>query len=331
MSRQPTTDLYFRNAMGPWIKRWWRAGPIRAFGQSSFIAGDWFVLVRRDHPRIMREALAWGGRLAYVIDDDVAAGMACDALPERYRARLAEFERGFHRDLLARADVVLAASDALADALTAEPRMQRRLAPRLMRIDPVWRQPLADLAHFDRLEGPATLRMVLLGPGTQRAALAQVAPAVLALLDRHKTLSFTYFANRSIAPALEKHPRARRLEPMTWREYQRWMSRQRFHLALYPLAQTPFDRARSASKLTEHAILGAAARYPDSGAPARALGEGALLAPDNPAQWEDAIESAITARTALRGVAQQARDLLMRQDPAQAQRALWQGILGTTD
>lgn len=328
MSRQPTTDLYFRNAMAPWIKRWWRTGPIRARGQSSFIAGDWFVLVRRDHPRLMREALAWGGRLAYVIDDDVAAGMGCDALPERYRARLAEFERGFHRDLLARADVVLAASDALAQALTAEPRMERRLAPRLMRIDPVWRQPLADMAHFDALERGAPLRMVQLGTGSHRGALAQVAPAVLALLERHKALSFTYFSNRSIAPALEKHPRARRLEPMTWREYQRWMSRQRFHLALYPLAQTPFDRARSASKLTEHAILGAAAIYPEGWAPARALGDGALYAPDDPAQWEGAIENAITARAALGTVAQQARDLLMRQDPAEGQRALWQGILG---
>ncbi len=328
MSRQPTTDLYFRNAMAPWIARWWRSAPIRAQGQSSFIAGDWFVLVRRDVPRVMREALAWGGRLAYVIDDDVGAGMACPGLPERYRARLAAFERQFHRDLLARADAVLAASDALAVALTAEPRMQRRLAPRLIRIDPVWRQPLADLAHFGALEKGAPLRMVQLGTGSHRGALAQVAPAVLALLDRHKALTFTYFSSRSVDPRLEKHPRARRLEPMTWREYQRWMGRQHFHLALYPLAQTPFDRARSSSKLTEHAILGAAAIYPESWAPALSLGDGALLAPDDPAQWEAAIEDALARGANLRSIADHARTKLACANPAAVQQALWRGLLG---
>jgi hypothetical protein len=99
---------------------------------------------------MMREALAWSGRLAYVIDDDVAAGMACESLPAPYRARLADFDKRFHRDLLARADKVLAASDALVEALTASEQAARRLGPRLARIDPVWRQPLADTAHFAR-------------------------------------------------------------------------------------------------------------------------------------------------------------------------------------
>jgi hypothetical protein len=61
---------------------------------------------------------------------------------------------------------------------------------------------------------------------------------VLDILDRHPNTSFTYFSPRNVDERLEKHPRALRLEPMTWREYQRWMARQRFHLALYPLAQT---------------------------------------------------------------------------------------------
>jgi hypothetical protein len=107
-----------------------RRAPIRRRGENSFIAGDWFVLVCRDTPYLMREALAWSGRLAYVIDDDVAAGMACESLPAPYRARLADFDKRFHRDLLARADKVLAASDALVEALTASEQAARRLGPR---------------------------------------------------------------------------------------------------------------------------------------------------------------------------------------------------------
>jgi hypothetical protein len=170
MTRQPTTDLYFVNAMAPWIARWWQMGraraPIRRRGENSFIMGDWFVLVRRDTPYIMREALAWSGHLAYVIDDDVAAGMACESLPAPYRARLADFDKRFHRDLLARADKVLAAST-LVEALTASEQAARRLGPRLARIDPVWRRP-QPTPPITLAEG-ATLRMVQLGTGSHRA------------------------------------------------------------------------------------------------------------------------------------------------------------------
>lgn len=349
MSRQPTTDLYFLNAMRALVRpRWparlwhpahlWRRAPIRRLGESSFVTDDWFVLVRRDKPYLMREALAWGGRLAYVIDDDIQAGIACEALPETYRARLQAFAKRFHRDLLARADVVLAASDALAQALLAQPQMQRRLAPRLVRIDPVWRQPLADLAHFDALEHysdtanpnikPATLKMVMLGTGSHAGALAQMAPWLADLLAAHPHTSLTYFAPRRVDDTLEKHPRARRLEPMTWREYQRWMAHQRFHLALYPLAQTGFDRARSASKITEHAILGAAGLYPAGWAPASAMGQAALLAPDDPAQWRAAIEQAVARRAGLREIAQAAQRQLACHHPAAVQQALWLDLLG---
>ncbi len=325
MSHQPTTDLYFRNVLTPHIARWWRRGPIRQVGANSFIAGDWFVLIRRDTPHQMREALAWPGRLAYVIDDDVAGAASCAALPEAYRARLAEFERRFHRDLLVRSDVVLTASDALSATLATD----RRMASRLRRIDPVWRQPLADLAHFAPLATGATLRMVQLGTGSHRAALATIAPQVARVLDRHPDTSFTYFSARRVCDTLETHPRARRLDPMTWREYQRWMARHRFHLALYPLDQTRFDRARSANKITEHAILGAVGLYPEGWRPAQRLGDGAaLFAPDDPEAWEEAIEAALAERPRLSHIAAEAAQTLANADPTAAQQAVWSDILG---
>ena len=332
MSRQPSTDLYFRNAMARWIGKPWYLGgphgaPIRRVGANSFIAGDWFILIRRDTPHRMRDALAWGGRLAYVIDDDVAGGIDCPALPPAYRARLAAFERDFQRDLLARADAVLAASDALVQALAALPGLGPRLAPRLRRIDPVWRQPLADTAHFAALQHGAPLRIVHLGTGSHYGAQATIAPLVADTLDRHPHTTFTYFAPRRVDDRLEHHPRARRLEPMTWREYQRWMARQRFHLALYPLAQTAFDRARSASKITEHAILGAVGLYPQSYAPAHALEESALLAPDDPAQWADSIDTAIAARASLRPLAENAAQTLTCINLCAVQQSLWTNLL----
>jgi hypothetical protein len=103
------------------------------------------------------------------------------------------------------------------------------------------------------------------------------------------------------------------------------MARQRFHLALYPLAQTAFDRARSASKLTEHAILGAAGLYPQGWAPARALGQGALLAPDDPPPGAGD-KTALEQRAELAQIAQTACTALTCAAPCAVQQSLWRSL-----
>jgi len=321
MAHTPSTDLYFRNALAPWIKPRWRpsSAPIRPIGANSFIAGDWFILIRRDTPALMRAALAWPGPLAYVVDDDIAAGAQCPSLPAPYRARLAAFLPQ-HQALLDRAHTILTASNALTQTLAAAPS----LAPRLRRIDPVWRQPLASTAHFKHT---APLKIVHLGTGSHHSAQTALAPIILAALNRHPNTSFTYFSPRRLSDALERHPRAQRLEPMTWSEYQRWMARQRFHLALYPLAQTVFDRARSASKLCEHAILGAVGLYPQGWSPAQILGPAALLAPDDPEDWACAIDAILANPANLVNLAENAAQTLTCINPCAVQQTLWRSLI----
>ena len=321
----PSTDLYFTGALGDQItRRWqpWRRRPIRRIGANSFTCGDWMVLIRQDRPRLMREALAWPGRLAYLIDDDVAGAATCDYLPEAYRAKLAAFDHDFHRPLCERADALLVPADALAELHGAA----HQIRADIHRIEPVWRLPLADQAHFAPLAQGGTLQIVHLGSGSHAAALSEIAPAIARLLTDDPSTHFTYFAGSAVHAALEHHPRARRLEPKPWGEYQHWLARQRFHLALYPLLATRFDRARSASKLTEHAIIGAVGVYPEDWAPAAALGGGAILAPASPAEWGETL--AKIDRSTLRATAACAAETLRQTNALPRQRALWQQLLG---
>lgn len=324
MIRLPSTDLYFANACRDWIAARWdpRRAPVRRIGPNSFMRGEWLIVIREERAAMIRRARDWPGRIAYVIDDDAPAAAECPTLPAAYRRRMAAFVRDCHAPLVARVDVILAASDGLAEALTAQ-----RPDAAIRRIDPVWCADLADQAHFAVPEAGGALRIVHLGSGSHGPALARVAPAILALLTTMPAAQFTYFAERPIDPALEAHPRGTRLQPKPWPEYQRWLARQRFHLALYPLLDTAFDRARSANKLREHAIVGAAGLYPEWWQPARALGAGALTAPAEPAQWHEALRAA-TNPAMLRAVAAEAARRLAGEDQAARQRALWAELLG---
>lgn len=328
-ARLPTTHLYFLNAMAPQLARWWRRAPVAGVGDNCFVHGDAMVLIRRDKPRIMREALHWPGRLAYLIDDDIAAGLTSEYLPEAYRQGFARFEREFHRPLLARADLVVAPSRALADRLRDPAEHQgRKVRTEIRRIDPFWSAQFADQTHYAPLSRGAPLRIVHLGSGSHQAALDAVAPQVAALLDRHRHAHFTYFAGKPVHPALEAHPRARRVETKTWPEYRRWLGRHRFHLALYPLMPDRFDRARSINKLIEHALVGAVGIYPEDWIPATMVAGHALTAPSDPRGWADALEDAVARQGVLAEMAAGAAAQLGARDYAGSQRRLWHEFLG---
>ncbi len=342
MIRLPTTDIYLRNACMASIQPRWQPGraggarPIRQIAPNAFTCGEWLLLMRRDSPAVMRAALDWGGRLAYLVDDDIAGAAENADLPGPYRRRLAAFQSDWHRHLLARADVVVVPSEPLAARFAADPDIRATIR----RIEPCWREPFADQSHFAGLARGKPLRIAHLGSGSHRGGLEALGPALAKLLARHSSVELTYIAAPPGIAALAAQPRARRQPPRSWLAYRRWLPRQRFHLALYPLLPTAFDRARSANKLFEHAIIGAVGVYPENWQPGRvlALGEpgcsppgapAALLAPAQPADWADALEAAIARRAELGAIAAAASETLSLRHYHAIQQKLWSDILGT--
>ncbi|MDE2303323.1 MAG: hypothetical protein KGK11_12270 [Sphingomonadales bacterium] len=330
MRRLPTTDIYLVNACAGAIAPRWRtarARPLRALSANAFTCGDWLVLVRRDSPAVMRRALAWPGRLAYLVDDDIAAGMDDPTIAAPYRQRLAAFWRDFHRALLRRADALVVPSAVLAARFATDPA----ITAAIHRIEPCWLEHFAEPGHFAALADGAPLRLAHLGSASHRGALDRLAPVLRRLLDRHARLELTYVAAAPAPPALTGAPRVRREPPRLWPAYRRWLVGQRFHLGLYPLLATAFDGARSANKLHEHAIVGAVGVYPQGWAPGEALAraEAAILAPAAIGDWEATIEEAIADRARLGAIAARARETLSAAQPRAKQQQLWGKILGT--
>ncbi|MEY2943947.1 MAG: hypothetical protein RLY97_1961 [Pseudomonadota bacterium] len=318
--RLPTTDLYFRYACADYLDHWWRHGPLKKRGENCYTHGDCMVLIRQDSDKIMQAALDWPGRLAYVVDDDIAGAATSPQLPPNYRDRLAGFDHSFHQALVQRADRLLVSSDALAQIFAHHRHVQR--------LDPCWNLALANQNHYAPFTPRHPLRLIHLGSASHNEGLSGIIPVINALLDRDNLVEFTYFSRDILDQTLEIHPRARRLRPKSWPNYRRWIAHQRYHLALYPLGHAKFDQARSCNKLHEHGIIGAVGIYPE-GWQARHLLDGhAFTAPDDPSDWADTLETAIAMRDQLPDIAKNAAQSLSRHNHLSMQRQIWCDFFG---
>ena len=321
----PTTDLYFANGCREWIARWWRKGPIRRLGANCFVHENRLLLIRRDTPAVVERALAWPGELIYLIDDDIDGAALSLGLPPAYRDRLASFAMGDYDRLMRRADRVVVSSAALAEKLAQDARVGAR--PDVL--DPFWACPIARPDHFAAGRGDR-LDVVHLGSGSHQEGLRLATPAILAMLDGLSHARFSFFSAPGNHSALEAHPQARRLAPMAWRRYRRWLPRQRFHLGLYPLAPEAFDRTRSANKLIEHGVIGAVGFYPGDW-PSAQHASNAILAPSDPAEWKPALLAAAADRAGLARRCADAPAALARFTDPQRQRRFWVEAFGCTE
>ena len=125
------------------------------------------------------------------------------------------------------------------------------------------------------------------------------------------------------------HPRVLRIPGQGWAEYRCGLGGRRFHLALYPLMDTPFNRARSVNKLIEHAVVGAAGLYSRNWAEAwRAEhGGGGLVLRNRRIDWVAAICHLLGQPEAMRGLAAGAGALGASLNQPAPQRHLWAGLL----
>ena len=306
----PTADLYFADACADWIA----AGSVRRLAPTVFLAGDTLVVMR--HARGAGR-LPKAQRLIYLSDDAAAKGMRDRSLPLAYRAKLALVEARAEARFAPRADAIIAASDAIAGRMRA-----RAPSAEVIRLDPAWPRPRSVAG-----EGPVR-RLACLQAMTHRADWAPLVPVLGGLLRDHPRLHLTLSGNLAVPRAWRGHKQVTVLPVMDWVAYRAWMADQRFDIGLYPLNDTPFNRARSTNKLGEYAQFGAAAVIPHHWAAGRGLQERACVIEGGPEAWRREIAGLIADPGRARRLADGNRAALIADDPAARQRAVWGRLLG---
>ena len=320
MSRLPTTDLYFLNACRHSLAGWLRGGPVRQLGPNCFSAANRVLLIRRDSEQLMRHVRQKARNFIYLVDDDIESASQSHELPQDYRGRLIRFHEEYHRALTENADTLVVTSSALLD------RFSWHKDVRLLH--PVWHLPMAGDAHFSELAKGGPINAVHLGSGSHAPALHFLRPVVETLLEQHRRLHFTYFGHVPAMGALDKHPRVQRLRPRPWWRYRRWIGRQRFHLGLYPLPDTAFNKARSRNKLLEHGVVGAVGIYSEEWQAVSSMTGRAIVAESDPEAWIETLSRTLAKPHCLRALFNDSRSTLDDMNDATIQRRFWSELLG---
>lgn len=306
----PTADLYFRNACADFI-----GSQVRQIAPTVFASGSACLIVRH---ALGAGRLPEGRRFIYLIDDDVDAGTGDQSLPYLYRQKLRLVEAAAGRRLRRFAGAAVVASPVLARIF--QPLMETHL------LRPYWSETFAELDHFADSDW---IDMAYLGSASHQADLQFLLPVIERLLAENAALRFSVGPEHRLPAALDSHARVRVIPGRTWTEYRQELARRRFHLALYPLMDTPFNRGRSPNKLIEHAVIGAAPVYSASWCEARraSVHNAGLCLPNDPDAWYRAISALIGDRVEMHRLAAAAQRLGRSLNSADEQRALWRDLM----
>lgn len=229
---------------------------------SAYRVGKGLVAVRLWRP-------TGSGPVHYLIDDDIAAGIADTKLPEGYRQRLrVAFEESLEKLAFGRIASVIIPSRRLEELYAAR-------GLRVLRMDPAWDVP--ESLETERFAG-SPLKVACLAT---RSHLADLEILREALEDSGRTWEFHHFMGSHAPIWLCGLPGVTEYPAMSWRTYRKFLSKVKFHVCVYPMLDTPFNLARSCNKVMEHAMVGAASLF-SSRVPFAGLlnGGGGLLVDD---------------------------------------------------
>jgi len=313
-----TTEIYFT---GPLRDTLTSLHSLEPLGKSAFVAGERGVIIRyasnREVELLKNRRLA---RLYYVIDDDLFTARTDPFLPRDYRRRLTRFTLGMLPRILEIADEVIAPSQAILDAQAYCGHAKSLLDPACVKLCP-------EFSHF---ESPPSIHCIILGTRSHYADIASIASAVTTALTEIPRLTVTTFLGRHAPLEFRNHPRIANRAPLPWPAFREVLEKERYHVALAPALPTDFNRARSITRILDHAAFGAAGIYTDQPPFSQRISDGKdgmLLAAGSPS-WSNVLIEIANDLPRARTLAVAGRDLAERLGNPERVRHFWNQRLG---
>lgn len=254
--------------------------PIHRLSRTIFACGRAAVVVRYAAKRELELLRSRRFEKVYLlIDDDFDSLSDGDGLPVDYRRRLVAYRDGPFQRLMDLVTDVVAPSEHI---------LKRFRRKRALQLDPAQCHQAGALVHHNLVR---PFDIVFAATRSHLQDLGHIAPALADVLKQFPDARLTTFLNGHAPRSLRMVPNAIHLPMMEWTRYRAFVAENRFHVAIAPALDTPFNRARSISKLHDHAAYGAAGIYSRQPPFDRIVtnGKSGLLLSNDPIEWRNAI------------------------------------------
>lgn len=297
----PTTSLYLQDSLGG--ENLWTAWESCRTGPFSFRFDDRLVLIRYatiEEVELARKIRAEGGRVIYLIDDDLQAIVDESQLPEDYRGRINEFVSGAWQILKELIDEVVVSSESLAE------KMRQDGFDAVTQLDPSWTIPPGKIPGPADHDRGAPLEIAWLCSRSHVADLESISVELTEFLSHHRDVKLTVIFGKNQPGWLKSLDQVENLKPLAWHDYRNWIQSRQFDVALYPLENTKVNQCRSINKFLEHAVVGAASIISSNAPFANRLEAGDCLFAE-PGEWRDGLEMLLADRSRVWDMANQAR------------------------
>ncbi|MFK5922818.1 MAG: hypothetical protein QM496_11620 [Verrucomicrobiota bacterium] len=295
----PTTSLYLQDCLNTegLCSDWenCRAGPF------SFRFDDRLLIIRYATDAevdLARTIRAEGGRVIYLIDDDLGAIVNDLQLPEDYRGRIEGFVSGLWQELKELIDEVVVSSNALLE------KMQCYEFEMVTQLDPLWSIPSDTIQRPSNHQSP--LKIAWLCSRSHIADLESISAELVDFFSRHQDVRLTVLFGKNRPTWIKRLHQVENINPMSWNEYRSWVGSRQFDLALYPLLDSEVNQSRSINKFLEHAVVGAASIISTNAPFADRLQLGDCFFAQ-PGEWIDCLEMLMADRSRILEMANQAR------------------------
>ena len=203
------------------------------------------VIVRHAPRRWLKDQRSKLSSVAYLMDDDIPAVLHAPELPWRYSLKTA-WRYARSRRLLGQVCGEVWVS-------TAE------LARRYAQVSP----RLVEPHYVAAPSSPQTRVYFYHGSWAHRREIQWLVPVVRQVQRAVPGAWFEIMGTDRVCNLFRGIPRVRVIHPMTWADYRAYAGTIRYQVGLAPCFDTPFNRARSHSKIFDITRLGAAGVYSD--------------------------------------------------------------------
>lgn len=313
----PTTSIYFAAPMASYLGS--NKAPVQRLEPNVFLAPNALVIMRHwSGPTRRFLAETPGTKVVYFIDDDLWTLDQDNGLPEPYLERLQRLKQAFDEQLAPRAPTIVSPSAQI---------LSRFPDKRAAQLSPAMIHPMAPLDHHLGRKGP--VRLVFSATASHLVDLRALSAELASVLNGNEGLHLTTFLGDQVPEALQL-ANCTHHGPQSWADYRRTLAAGRFHIGLAPLKATPFNRARSGTRLLDHAAVGAAGLYSAVGPFAKLIepGQNGMLLADAPGAWGEAVRALVRDRALCRKLAEGGQKSAKEFGDPDRVRRFWRELLG---